>query len=237
MTSLYLRLAAPVQSWAGARVTGNVVQTGSRPTASALRGLLAACAGWRRGAWEPWIEEVSLVVRVEHPGIEIDEFQTIGPRDEDVAFQKRLHLMLTGGTRGGSSLTPDGGGGTAIINRTYLAGASFLVEITAPAQTSELREYLREPRFVPYLGRKAFAPTFPFYLGEGEEGALETLPAQQVSGGQVRRSSGLATHASAGVTASVTIHPLTAPEPPRPAVVPLLPQQEWLDSVADRLQR
>ena len=39
-----------------------------------------------------------------------------------------------------------------------------------------LAEKLEQPHFVTYLGRKAFAPSFPFYLGVGPDDILARIP-------------------------------------------------------------
>ncbi len=68
------------------------------------------------------------------------------------------------------------GKGNALVHRSYIGGATFLVEVNAPGHEEELLEALRSPGFSPYLGRKAFAPTFPFVLGVGDENLLGSLP-------------------------------------------------------------
>lgn len=173
MTSLYLRPSGPLQSWAGGRVTGNFVDTGRTPTPSALRGLIAASFGWKRGQWEPWIEDVQFTIRVDNPGVVVDDFQTIGPRPTE--FGHRLHIAMTGKSEG-KPFTPDARGLTSIVRRTYLAGAVFLVEVSHTDKIDEIADAMRNPKFLPYLGKKAFAPSFPFILGVGEPGMLTVLP-------------------------------------------------------------
>lgn len=62
-SSTYIRLAGPLQSWAGLAVSGNFVRTEPRPTLSALRGLLAASLGAKRGQWPTWIDDVHFTLR------------------------------------------------------------------------------------------------------------------------------------------------------------------------------
>ncbi len=182
MSAVYLRLSAPLQSWAGRRLTGNIVRTEDRPTASALKGLVAASLGAVRGEWPTWLDSLTTVVRTDQAGSLIDEFQTINPRDEDVLYQQRMYRLLTGKNWGKSAhFTPDGQSLTSIVRRTYLANAEFLVEFECGARTSEIALALSHPRFATYLGRKAFAPTFPYYLGMGESGLLAKLPTLSVS--------------------------------------------------------
>lgn len=184
MSSVYLRLAAPLQSWATARVSGNIVHTEMRPTLSGLCGLIAACAGIPRGGYTDWLQDLSFSIRVDKSGAVIDEYQTINPRDEDLEYQERIHLLMTGKRFGkSSSFTPDAQSGTSIIERTYLADAEFLVAVSGE-HAGQVNEVVRSPRFTPYLGRKAFAPSFPFYLGMGKDGLLQTLPTTQAPGRQ-----------------------------------------------------
>lgn len=176
MTSLYLRFAAPYQSWAGPRTTGNHVHTMRVPTRSGVIGLCAAALGARQGEWPEWLQEVTIEVRVDNPGVLEKDFQTINPRPEAQPFVERIWAASGMKGKAPSSFTPDAGKGTSIVRRTYLAGAEFLVSLCHPARVEELAAAFASPGFSPYLGRKAFAPSFPFLLGVGEEGLLESAP-------------------------------------------------------------
>lgn len=185
MTSAYIRLAGPLQSWAQARVTGNVVRTGPRPTRSAIEGLLAGALGHHRGEWPDWLSHVDISVRTDRPGVMIDEYQTINPRPEDQHFQKRLLQMLGNRPSKVVSFTPDGQSKTSIVRRTYLADAEFIVQIRDDDHLTLLCSALANPVFSPYLGRKAFPPTFPFYLGRGRDDLLRTLPPRTTDANRV----------------------------------------------------
>lgn len=175
--SIYLRLSGPLQSWAGPRVTGNVVRSEPRPTRSGLEGLLAGALGWPQNAWEDWIHSATLTVRSDRPGSRVDEFRTMNPRDEDLKYQQRAYVLSFGKRWSKRAhFTPDGQNKTSIVNRTYISDAEFLVEVQDSDHFSSLVDAARSPFFTTYLGRKAFAPTFPFLLGIGESGLLETLP-------------------------------------------------------------
>ena len=177
MNTVFLRFAAPLQSWATSRVTGNIVRTERVPSRSGVVGLLAASLGAPRDAWPAWLADLMIEVRSEWTGEFIDDFQTINPRDEDLEYQQRTYTLMTGKRWIKSAhFTPDGEGGTAIVRRTYLANAEFLVAITAERHFDELVAAIRAPKFSTYPGRKAFAPVFPFYLGVGDASLLESLP-------------------------------------------------------------
>ncbi|ADK27820.1 type I-E CRISPR-associated protein Cas5/CasD [Corynebacterium pseudotuberculosis] len=72
---------------------------------------------------------------------------------------------------------------TSIIQRTYLAEAEFIVEVASDTHGELLRDALRAPKFSTYLGRKAFAPAFPFFLGAtADVDVLHRIPACDLSG-------------------------------------------------------
>ncbi|MDK7198401.1 type I-E CRISPR-associated protein Cas5/CasD [Actinotignum sanguinis] len=180
----FLRLAGPVQSWAGPRVTGNVVNSELRPTRSGLLGLLAGALGAPREQWPEWLEGADFTVRVDRPGRLINEFQTINPRatksglrnDEREFRTRQLWIRKQSDSDKNLAFTPDQQNSNAIIRRTYLAGAEFLVRVTCPGHQEEVDAALRSPAFVTYLGKKAFAPSFPFYLGRGEADTFNRIP-------------------------------------------------------------
>ncbi|KTF04575.1 type I-E CRISPR-associated protein Cas5/CasD [Trueperella bernardiae] len=181
-TSFYVRLAGPLQSWAGASVTGNIVHTELEPTRSGLVGLLAGACGYYRGEWPSWLDDLVFIVRNDNRGMLTDDFQTINPPTVEKEFKRGLSIALGRSIRAKDALThtPAGptkkGARTAVITRTYIANGEFLVQITSNEHVDQIREALKNPVFTSYLGRKAFAPTFPFVLGEGSPAALAKIP-------------------------------------------------------------
>lgn len=186
--SIYLRLAGPLQSWARKSVSGHFVRTEPVPTRSGLEGLIAGALGAHRGWWPKWLATLDFSIRVDCGGILTDEFQTINERDDEEEFRRRLLIMLghDPGRPHGSALAftpmaPNKKKGqkpnrTAIVRRTYLADAEFIVRITSEEHGEEIAEALRKPAFSTYLGRKAFAAEFPFFLGVGPAAVWENLP-------------------------------------------------------------
>ncbi|AKK04392.1 CRISPR-associated protein Cas5 [Corynebacterium mustelae] len=175
--SVYFRLAGPFQSWAGPAITGNFVRTEPRPTHSGLVGLVAGACGFLRGEWPDWLNSLCFQVREDNRGVLIDDFQTINPRDTEMEFRSRLLLAM--GKRPTNKLltaTPDGQGLTSLVQRTYLAGAEFIVQVASDEFGDILLDGLKNPRFSTYLGRKAFAPAFPFFLGSSSEDLLTKIP-------------------------------------------------------------
>ncbi|MDY5148994.1 type I-E CRISPR-associated protein Cas5/CasD [Actinotignum sanguinis] len=165
-------------------MTGNVVNSELRPTRSGLLGLLAGALGAPREEWPEWLEGADFTVRVDRPGRLISEFQTINPRatksglrnDEREFRTRQLWIRKQSDSDKNLAFTPDQQNSNAIIRRTYLAGAEFLVRVTCPNHQEEVDAALRSPAFVTYLGKKAFAPSFPFYLGRGEDDMLNRIP-------------------------------------------------------------
>lgn len=167
--TLYFRLAGPVQSWAGPAITGNFVRTQYFPTHSGLVGLIAGVCGFTRGDWPEWIHNLHFDVRIDQRGHILRDFHTIAVHDDEMKFRKRLVAAM--GKRPTDKmikLTPDAQGLTSVVERTYIAGGEFIVRVAPPAEhLAELTQQLRAPDFSTYLGRKAFPPAFPFFLGAG----------------------------------------------------------------------
>mgnify|MGYP001688398167 CR=1 FL=1 len=204
--ALYIRLAGPLQSWAGPAITGNFVRTEPRPTRSGLVGLLAGACGYERGKYPEWFNQLRFCIREDNCGILVDDYHTINPcniekppqrykkrkpeivwwNPDDVVTsgverQFRSRLLLAMGkniTRNSINHTPNNEGFTAVVRRTYIADGEFIVQIKASSREHQelLAEKLQKPHFVTYLGRKAFAPSFPFYLGVGPDDIFARIP-------------------------------------------------------------
>lgn len=175
---IYLRLAGVLQSWAGPAIAGNIVHTERFPTPTGLKGLVAGALGAPRENWPEWLNDVEFTVRQDRRPRVVDDFHTINPRTESTRFRRRL-LLSHGDRVSAKSLvfTPDQQGGTSVVNRTYLADGEFIVRIVSDAHLDELESALSSPSFTSYLGRKAFPPAFPFYLGRGSVDCLKQIPA------------------------------------------------------------
>lgn len=185
--TLLLRFAAPRQSW-GEVGTERFRPTGKIPTYTGVRGLLGACLGVPRGESTPVLDEVSILVRVDRAGRPETDLHAVNPPPDDLAVARRhgYRVRHYDRTAGRADFTvPIGAGGpwlvgstahTHISERQYLADAEFITAITGPADLiSALAAAAREPVFTPYLGRQAFAPTFPFHLGTREGEGLDVL--------------------------------------------------------------
>ncbi|MFW0185249.1 type I-E CRISPR-associated protein Cas5/CasD [Rothia sp. CCM 9418] len=243
-SSVYLRLAGPLQSWAGESVTGNIVNTGKLPTPSALRGLLAGALGYQRGQWPQWLENVEFTIRVDRPVQYTDDFQTINPISvEEESFLYRIALLH--GKRVSSnrikslSFTPGRDRSKpSIVNRTYLADSEFIVRITAEGKTEEIDAALRSPQFSTYLGRKAFPAVFPFYLGVGDSDEIYKIPT--VKRKQRREQRSTMQESGAEESATVIIYQFVddIPVAPSKTRVPVVQDRNmWLEKTAELLKR
>lgn len=207
--TLLLRFAGPFQSWG----TSDFITRNSEviPTRSGVVGLLAACLGWgdsrpEKGA--SLLDEVEIAVRVESPGWLVEDFHTVTDPGPGHASRREQYVELRTGKTApalASRAIPSGDGKpwnrntTLVTRRRYLADAEFLVAIGGGTKfVSQLAAATRNPVFMPYLGRKACAPAFPFWFGTHRQPPTELLAS-------------LPTHRSAGHAQPV--HQVTGDQP------------------------
>lgn len=148
MSTLVLRLAAPMQSWgATARFTRRTTQL--YPTKSGVLGLLAAAEGRRRTDPIEDLVRLRFGVRIDQPGHLERDFQTAHTADG-----KPLPLS----------------------ERYYLADAVFLAAVEGDDTiVTALHDAVRRPVFPLYLGRRAFPPAGPLSVGVRKEDLDEVL--------------------------------------------------------------
>lgn len=138
MSTLLLRLAAPLQSWGDSSRFGRR-ETRSEPTKSGVLGLLAAAQGRRRKDPLEELLELRFGVRVDQPGQLVRDFHTIRPPHEK---------------------------DSKLSYRYYLADAVFLAGVEGDDALLEgLDEAVRSPRWPLYLGRRSCPPAGPMSLG------------------------------------------------------------------------
>lgn len=138
MTTLLLRLAAPLQAW-GTASRFAYRFTGPHPSKSAVIGLLAAAQGRRRSEPIEDLLELRFGVRCDQPGTLVRDFQTARALDESYS------LPLT--------------------YRFYLGDATFVAAIEGDDSViSGLTEALHRPAFPLYLGRRSCPPGRPVFL-------------------------------------------------------------------------
>lgn len=164
MSVLLLRLSGPMQSW-GTQSRFTHRDTNREPSKSGVVGLVCAACGIKGDDNESIAEIASMPmgVRVEREGTVLFDYHTAGGSSKSQGKRYGVH-------RASGSL------GEAVISyRYYLADADFLVALDGDRATLEnLANYLSDPVWPLYLGRKAFVPGFPVHLEDGLiEGDIE----------------------------------------------------------------
>ena len=144
MSTLLLRLAAPLQAW-GIDSKFEVRRTNREPSKSGVIGLLAAALGLRRDADLSELSALRFGVRVDRNGEVIKDFHM-------AKAEKTSYLTY----------------------RYYLSDAIFLVGLESEDRSflEKIERALRNPCFPLFLGRRSCPPTLPLVLGI-REGALE----------------------------------------------------------------
>lgn len=145
MSTLLLRLAAPLQAW-GTDSKFEVRRTNREPSKSGVIGLLAAALGLRRDADLTELSALRFGVRVDRNGEVIKDF----------------HMAKADKT-------------SYLTYRYYLSDAIFLVGLESEDRSflEQIERALRNPCFPLFLGRRSCPPTLPLVLGIRED-ALET---------------------------------------------------------------
>lgn len=148
MSTLLLRLAAPMQAW-GSDSRFETRRTGREPTKSGVIGLLAAALGRSRADCVDDLCRLRFGVRVDQEGQLLRDFHTAHQGDK-AAY---------------------------VTERYYLCDAAFLVGLESedPAVLQTLEQALRAPAFPLFLGRRACPPTLPIVLGIREGGLVDAL--------------------------------------------------------------
>jgi CRISPR system Cascade subunit CasD len=163
--TLLLRLEGPMQSW-GYRSRFDYRDTALEPTRSGVIGLICAAMGIARG------EDISRfdVIRM---GVRVDKY---GRPERD--YHTALNVIKADGS----------GTDTVVSYRDYLADAAFTVGLQAEdkALLEEIDQALRDPRWVLFLGRKAFPLSAP-PLDPGSSPQPGTLEQHLLSGQHNRR--------------------------------------------------
>ena len=136
---LVMQLAGPLQSW-GASSRFARRGTEHAPTKSGVLGLLAAAQGRARTDALDDLGMLRFGVRVDQPGSPLRDFHT-------------AHRFTTGEA-------------LPVSERIYLADAVFVAAVEGDADLIDtLHQAVRQPVFMPYLGRRSCPPARPVELG------------------------------------------------------------------------
>lgn len=158
MKFLMLRLESNIQSW-GERSYWDERDTSDMPTKSGVIGLIACCMGLERDdkRIQYLYDETTMSVRIDDRGRILRDFQTI----EDT-------VKVTG------KLNPN----KVVSPRYYLVDASFLAAIGSVNENllNEISNAVKNPKWIPYLGRKCCVPSVPIFCGiVNADNAFEAL--------------------------------------------------------------
>jgi len=160
--TLILRLAGPLQSWGIAGQFGRR-DTHTQPTKSGVVGMIAASLGRERGADISDLTALRMGVRVDQPGVLLEDFHTISRTDGST--------LPSASGRSKTDLT-------AVTRRWYLADAVFLVTLTGDQNLLVIiADALDHPVYAPSLGRRSCTPTGRLNLGVHDRDA-KTLIAE-----------------------------------------------------------
>ncbi|WP_018681743.1 type I-E CRISPR-associated protein Cas5/CasD [Actinokineospora enzanensis] len=149
MSTLVLRLAAPLQSW-GTRSRFTRRNTDRAPSRSGVIGLLAAAKGVQRDESLDEFRALTMGVRIEQAGQLERDFQTARNRD-------------------GTESMP-------LSYRFYLADAVFVAAVQGPdAVIDELVAALKRPAYPLFLGRRSCPPAGKLVHGVVDGDVLSAL--------------------------------------------------------------
>lgn len=143
MKYLLLNFSAPLQAWGGT-IPGNLRTIENHPTKSGVVGFLAACLGIKWDEPELLValaDRITVACRVDAPGSKTSDF----------------HIVKNTFLRYGPKYTGRAKLKSIISLRDYLCNAVFTICIQGE-NLEELYNAIREPVFVPFLGRKSCLP-------------------------------------------------------------------------------
>jgi CRISPR system Cascade subunit CasD len=149
MSTLLLRLAAPLQSW-GLESKFNRRGTEREPTKSGVIGLLASALGRTRAESVDDLAALKFGVRIDQPGQLLVDY----------------HLAVTEEAKKRNASKSAKNAGTFQTWRHYLSDAVFLVGLEGDGTFLEtLDEAVKYPAFPLYLGRRSCPPCGKVSLG------------------------------------------------------------------------
>ena len=148
MSTLLLRLAAPLQAW-GINSKFDIRKTEREPSKSGVIGLLAAALGRRRDESLDDLAALTFGVRSDKEGELLKDFHMVR-KDKKTSY---------------------------VTTRYYLADAIFLVGLESQDENflKTLDQALQAPVFPLFLGRRSCPPTLPLSLGIRQTDLLTAL--------------------------------------------------------------
>ncbi len=145
MSTLLLRLAAPLQAW-GLDSKFNIRKTGNVPSKSGVIGLLAAALGRGRDESVADLAALRFGVRVIRPGQLLCDYHTVSRNPNPSSAHNETDY---------------------VTKRYYLSDAVFVVGFEGSDEVfmNALEAALHRPAYPLFLGRRSCPPTLPVSLG------------------------------------------------------------------------
>lgn len=173
MPLLVFQLQAPLSSW-GDTAVGEYRPSYDYPGVSAVVGLLGAALGLRRedeSAHAALRDHYGYAVGVQSSGKLLRDYHTAQVPSQ-ASLKKRPHA-----SRRDEVAIPRHDLNTILSTRDYRQDVAFLIAVQgdddSPYPLEALRDALRQPRFVLYLGRKACPPGAPLHPQIMETGTAD----------------------------------------------------------------
>lgn len=161
MKTLLLYLSGPQQSW-GCGSKFNERDTERFPTYSGILGLVACAMGISRDDDDSLAELTKLMmsVRIDQPGDMYNDWQVAHKQKISVDKKNKFNLACH------RLISETDKPATYAAHRSYVADAKFVVGLTGEDDMVErVAKAICNPKWTPYLGRKAFVPDAPLFLG------------------------------------------------------------------------
>lgn len=220
MSLLVLRLGAPLMSWSGYRHQlnmGSASPSEALPRKSAIAGLLGAALGQQDTGYGCARElrrlgdMFRLHVRVDSRNPTAEDFQVVGPLPIlETPFAERWLRIGTASTARFPSKRAGGNFPTAVSRKDFLSHSEFIVAIEGlPTFIDGWFHAIRKPQFMPYLGRKSCAPTFPFLFGTSHLTSTELFTQLPVVIRHPERRGGSVSFGGYEVTGNYDVHAVT----------------------------
>ncbi|MEV0220757.1 type I-E CRISPR-associated protein Cas5/CasD [Streptomyces sp. NPDC050704] len=180
MPTVLLRLSAPMQSY-GTTSRWEERATNSRPTKSAITGIVANALGLDREDDLADLAELAFAVRADRPGRLLSDHQTAGGGSFPATPLTMADPLFRGTPRwygAPRSPAPDADGTlrasyketdrmTVLMTKHFITDGAFLAGLTTPHQhlATKITAALQRPHRLLYLGRKSCPPAHPIAYG------------------------------------------------------------------------
>lgn len=157
MSTLLLRISAPLQSW-GSKSKFDIRDTDYYPTKSGIVGMIAAALGRSRTDSLEDLTQCNYGVRIDYQGTMLSDFQVTEMSD---------YLGK--------------GFNSNISHRNYLSDAIFLVglEYRNERFIKEIADALGHPKYPLFLGRRSCPPTLPLVLKVVDDDLYTALKSEE----------------------------------------------------------